>query len=85
MEILTMAFLTAVAFIILLIKIGLPKFLRFGWQTDIVISAVIATLFFGTMGGMLIGIIAGIFISVFLSIAKSMYGSGSNSNDTGKK
>jgi len=75
MEILGMAFLTAMAFIILLFKMGLPKFLRFSWQTDIILSGILATLFFGTMGGMLIGIIAGIFISVFLAIAKSLFGS----------
>lgn len=76
METLTMAFLVAMAFIIILIKIGLPKFLRFGWQTDVVVSGVIAMLFFGTMGGMLIGVIAGIIISLFLSVAKAFYGKG---------
>lgn len=73
METLTIAFLTAMAFIILLMKMGLPKFLRFSWQTDVVISAVIAVLFFGTMGGMIIGIIAGIIVSLFLSIAKFLH------------
>jgi len=81
MEILIMGFLTAMAFIILMIKIGLPKFVRFGWQSDIIISGLIATLFFGTMGGMLIGIIAGIFVSLFLSMAKSVYGPKPNSKD----
>lgn len=76
METLTMAFLVAVAFIILLIKIGLPKFLRFGWQTDIIVSGVIAVLFFGTMGGMLIGLVAGIIVSLFLSVAKTFYRKG---------
>ena len=81
MEILIMGFLTAMAFIILMIKIGLPKFVRFGWRSDILISGLIATLFFGTMGGMLIGIIAGIFVSLFLSMAKSVSGSKPNSKD----
>jgi hypothetical protein len=81
MEILIMGFLTAMAFIILMIKIGLPKFVRFGWQSDIIISGLIVTLFFGTMGGMLIGIIAGIFVSLFLSMAKSVSGSKPNSKD----
>jgi len=81
MEILIMGFLTAMAFIILMIKIGLPKFVRFGWQSDILISGLIATLFFGTMGGMLIGIIAGIFVSLFLSMAKSVFGPRPNSKD----
>jgi hypothetical protein len=80
MEILLMGFLTAMGFIILLLKMGLPKFLRFNWQTDIVVSAILAALFFGTMGGMLIGITAGIFVSLFLSVAKSMSGTGSDSN-----
>ena len=70
MEILGMAFLVAVAFIILLVKMGLGKFVRFGWQTDIVVSFILGVIFFGTMGGMLVGIIAGIFVSVFLSIIK---------------
>jgi len=81
MEILIMGFLTAMAFTILMIKIGLPKFVRFGWQSDIIISGLIVTLFFGTMGGMLIGIIAGIFVSLFLSMAKSVSGSKPNSKD----
>jgi thiamine transporter ThiT len=70
MEVLGMAFLTAMAFIILLVKMGLPKFLRFGWQTDVIISGVLAMMFFGTFAGMLTGLIAGIFVSLFLSMMK---------------
>jgi len=85
MEILTMAFLTAMAFIILMFKMGLPKFLRFNWQTDIIISAILAALFFGTMGGMLIGIIAGIFVSLFLSLAKALAGPDTHQDEPGKE
>lgn len=80
MDVLLMGFLTSMAFIILMFKMGLPKFLRFNWQTDIIVSGILAALFFGTMSGMLIGIIAGIFVSLFLSAAKSVSGTGSNSD-----
>ena len=72
MEIFILALLTALAFIIIMVKIGLRKFLRFGWQSDVVISGIIVALFFGTFTGMVTGLIAGIVISLFLSVAKSV-------------
>jgi len=72
MDILLTSFLTAFAFIILLFKMGIGKFLRFSWQTDVIVSGILTFLFFGTFIGMLTGIIAGIIISLFLSIAKAI-------------
>lgn len=70
MEILGIAFLTAIAFLIIMIKIGMNKFVRLGWGADLVISGIIAAMFFGTFSGMVTGLIAGIFVSLFLGMAK---------------
>lgn len=70
MEILVLGVLTAVGFILVMNKIGLSKFLKFEWQTDLVITAVIAMLFVGTFTGMATGIVAGIAISLFLTLAR---------------
>lgn len=70
MDIVVIAFLTAIGFFIIMVKIGLRKFLKFGAMTDLVITGIITVLFIGTFSGMVTGIIAGIFISFFLSFAK---------------
>jgi hypothetical protein len=70
MDILGMGLLAALGFIIIMFKIGMNKFVRLGWFGDLVISTLIAALFFGTMGGMMIGLTAGIIVSLFLGIAK---------------
>lgn len=70
MDIIVIAFLTAIGFWIVMVKIGIGKFLRFGAFSDLVITGVIAMLFVGTFTGMVTGIIAGIFISLFLTMAK---------------
>jgi thiamine transporter ThiT len=74
METLTIAFLTALAFWIIMVKIGIGKFIKLGWTADLLISGVIAALFFGTFSGMVTGLIAGIFISLFLGLAKVFAG-----------
>jgi hypothetical protein len=76
MEIFFMGILTGVAIIILLFKMGIGKFIRFGWQTDVILSAGLAFIFVGTMSGMMIGIIAGIVVSLFLSFMKKLTKSG---------
>ncbi len=70
MDILILGFLTAVAFILVMNKIGLGKFIRFNAMSDLLISGIIAMLFIGTFTGMATGLIAGIVISVFLSFMK---------------
>ena len=70
MEIIGLAFLTALAFFIIMTKIGIRKFLKYHWQSDVLISGILTFLFVGTFTGMTVGLIAGIFISFFLSIAK---------------
>jgi len=70
MDILMLAFLTAVAFFVLLLKIGITKFTKHSVLTDVVISAGLAMLFMGTFSGMVTGLIAGLFISLFLYVAK---------------
>jgi hypothetical protein len=70
MDIVVIAFLTAVGFFIIMVKIGLRKFLKFGAMTDLIITGVITVLFVGTFSGIVTGIIAGIFISFFLTFAK---------------
>lgn len=70
MDIFMMGLLAALGFIIIMFKIGMNKFVRLGWFGDLVLSALVASLFFGTMGGMMIGLTAGIIISLFLGIAK---------------
>ncbi len=70
MDIIVIAFLTAIAFWIIMAKIGIQKFVQLGWAADLLISGVIAMLFVGTFTGMVTGLIAGIFISLFLGIAK---------------
>ncbi len=61
----------AVGFYIILMKIGIRKFLKYGVVTDIIISIVLGVIFIGTMSGMMIGIFAGIFISLFLTVHRT--------------
>ena len=71
MEILLLGGLSAAAFIIIMVKTGkVFSFERFGWQTDVVISVILAAIFFGTFSGMIVALIAGIFISGFLFLVK---------------
>lgn len=70
MDLVLIGFLTAVSFYIVMVKMGIGKFIKFGWLTDLVVSFIMIALFVGTFGGVVVGIIAGIFISLFLSITK---------------
>ncbi len=72
MDILVLGFLTAVAFILVMNKIGLGKFIRFNAASDLLISGIITMLFVGTFTGMATGLVAGIVISIFLSVMKKM-------------
>lgn len=70
LEILGISFLTAVAFFIIMCKIDLKFFAKYHWQTDIIISASLTFLFFGTFSGVVTALISGIFISIFLFISR---------------
>lgn len=69
-EITVIGFLTALAFGIIMWKVNLSFFAKYHWQTDIAVSAGLATLFFGTFKGMVIALVAGIFMSIFLMLAR---------------
>jgi hypothetical protein len=66
MEILGMGFLTALGFYIIMCKINLPFFVKYQWQTDLIVSGTMTFIFFGTFTGMAVAIVAGIFLSLFL-------------------
>jgi len=62
--------LTALAFAIIMFKINLEFFAKYHWQTDVIVSAGLMFLFYGTFSGMVIALIAGIFLSIFLYISR---------------
>ncbi len=66
MEIIGIAFLSAIGLFILMIKINIEFFTLYHWQTDIIISSILMFLFYGTFSGMVTAMVAGIFISIFL-------------------
>lgn len=72
--ILTLSALCAVAFVILLHKIGIRNFTSHSVLTDIFISGLLTILFFGTFSGMVTALIAGIFVSLYLVFAKYVWG-----------
>lgn len=72
MELIGIAFLSALAIFILMWKIDLPFFALYHWQSDLAVSAGLTFLFFGTFQGMVIALIAGIFMSIFLWIARGI-------------
>ncbi len=75
--IITLSIMSAIAFIIILHKIGIRNFTRHSILTDIVLSGILTFLFIGTYSGMVIALGAGIFISLYLFIAKWLLGTGS--------
>ena len=78
MDMVWIALLVALSFYVVMVKIGITKFLRFHWQTDVIVSGILATLFIGSFTGMVVGILAGLFISFFLSITKRIVPIGDN-------
>lgn len=70
MEIIGIAFLSALALFIIMFKINLEFFAKYHWQTDIIVSSGLTFLFFGTFSGMVTALIAGIFISIFLYVSR---------------
>ncbi len=74
MDILFLAFLTAIAFMILMYKAGIRRFTKHSVMTDVVVSGVLTILFVGTFSGMATALVAGIFVSLMLSISKWIFG-----------
>lgn len=74
MEIITMGAITAFAFLILLWKLGIYKFLRFDSVTDLAVTAALTALFAGTMSGMMIAATAGIMVSIALYAMRKLSG-----------
>lgn len=72
--ILVISALCALAFIIIMHKIGIRKFTGYSVFTDIFISGGLTIMFFGTFSGMVTALIAGIFVSVYLVFSKYMFG-----------
>jgi len=70
MTILTVALLTALAFFILMMKIGIRKFTKHSVLTDVIISGGLTIMFLGTFTGMATALTAGIFISLMLAVSK---------------
>jgi len=64
------AFLVALGIWILMLKINISFFAKYHWQSDVIISAGLTFLFFGTFSGMVTALIAGIFISLFLYLSR---------------
>jgi hypothetical protein len=73
--VLIMGGLMALAFVILMHKIGIKKFTGYSVHTDILVSGVLTILFLGTFAGMLTAAIGGIFVSLYLAFAKYVFGS----------
>ncbi|TFZ81467.1 hypothetical protein [Candidatus Macondimonas diazotrophica] len=72
MELLLMGSLTAIAFIILMFKLGIGRFVKFNAASDVIISGVLVLIFAGTFSGMVTGLIAGIIVSLFLWVLKGI-------------
>ena len=69
-EILFLGFLTFVAFALVMMKIGLWRFVKMGWMADLGISLFMGVIFVGTFTGMATGLIAGIMLSIFLTVCR---------------
>ncbi len=70
MSILLVGFLTFVAFAIIMLKMGIHKWVNLGWKADVVISLFMGFIFVGTFTGMAVGLTAGIFLSIFLTVCR---------------
>ena len=70
LEIIFLGFLTTVAFILVMFKMGIGRFVRLGWVSDVAISMIMAMIFVGTFTGMATGLVAGIFLSIFLTVCR---------------
>jgi hypothetical protein len=74
MELVTLGGITAFATLIVLYKLGIYKFLRFDTLTDLGVTLALATLFAGTMSGLMIAATAGIIVSLVLLFLRKTAG-----------
>ena len=74
MTIIIMGSLTALGIFIIMMRIGITKFTGYMVSTEVVLFALLAFLFIGTMSGMMIGMVAGIALSAGLYISKRLFG-----------
>jgi hypothetical protein len=74
MTILIMGGLTALGIFIIMMRIGITKFTGYMAGTEMMLFALLAFLFIGTMSGMMIGMVAGIALSIGLWVSKKLFG-----------
>ena len=73
--ILTMALISAIGILFILFKFGnIRKLLAFDIEIDIGSTALLAYLYYGTMGGMAIAAVGGVIVSTILWITKLAIG-----------
>jgi hypothetical protein len=80
MEILILGFIAFLAFALVMLKMGIGKWVRLGWKADLIISLFLGFIFVGTFTGMAVGLVAGIFISMFLSFCRLFSTTGKKTN-----
>ena len=67
-QIVALGLFTAIALAILMYKINIDFFVKFQWQTDVVVSIGLMYLMIGSFDGAMTAILAGIFVSLFLYV-----------------
>ena len=73
-EMLIVGFLTAVACIVVMVKINIRRFLWVEVLVDIIFTAALLFMFAGTLGGMIAAVFAGLILSITLWILKKRFG-----------
>lgn len=66
--------ISALAFVVVLYKIGIRKCLGFDLYLDILTTVTLAVIFGGTYSGMMAAIIGGLLFSVILMVLKQVHG-----------
>jgi len=74
MSILIMGGLTALGIFIIMWKCDIMKFNGYTALTEVVVFALLAFLFIGTMSGMMIGMVAGVILSIAFYITSKIFG-----------
>lgn len=69
-----MGFLSAIAFVIILARLGLRKFMGYPVAVDILGSALFCVLFAGTLTGMMVAVIAGLTLSGMVWLIRTLFG-----------
>lgn len=66
--------ISAMAFVIVLYKIGIRKCLGFDLYLDLFVTVTLAVIFGGTYSGMMAAIIGGLLFSIVLMVLKQIHG-----------